>query len=1164
MIEHKKQTFVNTLRSGYKKEDYIRFLREMLNNVEIIAPDKEIKPFNTFSAAVEYYTHIGYYTASDKKRVALFSICLRDDNKVENARGMQRSFVKSLLQNNNCNGALVAFFTKGDTAKWRLSLVRLDNEFSGGKLSEKLTPAKRYSYLVGDKEPCHTAQERLFPIFANDDENPSLDTLEEAFSVEAVTKDFFDRYREKYLDLKEYLELNPQFVKEAAERGFDSEQFAKKLMGQIVFLYFIQKKGWLGVNAFPAVLTEKEYRKAFYRSGSKPKELMTIAYKPGSDGDYHRDNDAILKLSDDDETFLSTLVKGDPWGTGPKDFMNTIFEGCIKKGQNFFDDYLEPLFYTGLNKNRGENAFYPLFHRRIPFLNGGLFEEMDGYDWQNNDFSIPNELFSNKANKGRDADGILDVFNRYNFTMAEDEPMEREVAIDPEMLGKVFENLLDVKNRKSKGAFYTPREIVHYMCQESLINYLAGKTGISEDDIRTFVLYGEYFKDKDTEKTIDAVSKSGKRIKVFDKDKEMEIPESILSFKNNVNRLAEIDELLAKVKVVDPAVGSGAFPLGMLNEIVKVRNIITSYMMIGLNGAQRLLLHSERNPYRMKRETIRDCIFACDIEPSAVDITKLRLWLSLVIDNQIMGEENEELGYSTKPRELPNLDCNIICGNSLLDEFMGHKLMTENDALKNVSEGYQGTFDDQKFFRIINELIDLQTRLYDEKDHTEKDSLKQQIQDKYDSIVLEQIGQNQQLADAYYQASQQPSRPFVLWQLYFPKVFRDNGGFDIVIGNPPYVDSEEMTRSMPELREVYSRLFDSAKGNWDLFVLFIEKGIRLLKNDAVISFIVPNKLVSAPYTTALRKIMQKNRVVEMRDYSEVNVFKTAAVYPVVFRLQLTSSNLPVSMDVMQDMEHISNHNLIVAEKFYENIDWDKYFHSSQADIQIIDKLNSFKRLSEIAKVNGAATVNEAYLVKEFLFDGSPEDVDVKKFINTGGIDPYRSMHGESPIRYLKGAYTYPLVKNQDLKEMSSKRYSESNAEKIIIGGMTKVLECYYDVGEYLAGKSTTIVYGCKRLKYIIAILNSKLMTYYYQTFYNSMSLAGGFYRIGAPQIKTLPIAFPNKDSIIDAVEEMVDRIIEAKNNRIDTMLIEKEIDKMVYEIYGLTDVEIEIVEKQMI
>lgn len=274
--------------------------------------------------------------------------------------------------------------------------------------------------------------------------------------------------------------------------------------------------------------------------------------------------------------------------------------------------------------------------------------------------------------------------------------------------------------------------------------------------------------------------------------------------------------------------------------------------------------------------------------------------------------------------------------------------------------------------------------------------------------------------------------------------------------------------------------------------------------------------------------------------------------------------MPVCMDVMQDMVHISNHNLIPAEKFYENIDWDKYFHSTQIDIQIIDKLHSFKKLSEIAKVNGAATVNEAYLVKEFLFDGNSEDVDVKKFINTGGIDPYKSMHGESPIRYLKGAYTYPLVKNQDLKEMSPKRYSESNAEKIIIGGMTKILECYYDVGEYLAGKSTTIVYGCDHLKYIIAILNSKLMTYYYQTFYNSMSLAGGFYRIGAPQIKALPIAFPDNNSIIDAIEEMVDKIIEAKRNGNDTILIEKEINAKIYKIYGLTDEEIETVEKQMI
>ena len=788
----KEQIFQDTLHDEYKHESFILFIREMLNNVNLVAPNKQLKTYSTFSAAVDYYYHIGNYVSEDQQKVALFSVCLKSDPNLENARSMQRNFVKSLIRDMGYKGALVAFFTSGDTKKWRFSLVRIDYEFSNGKLSEKLTPAKRYSYLVGKDEPCHTAMERLLPIFEDDSANPSLDRLEEAFSVEAVTNDFFRQYREKYLELKEYLESNQQFVKEANEKGFDSEQFAKKLMGQIVFLYFIQKKGWLGVEAFPKMLTEKIYKNAFFRSGAKPKQIMPYVYKKYSDGNYYLDQKALMNLSEEDETFLSTLIKGNAWGTGPKDFMKRSFDDVVKKqGKNYFDDFLEPLFYTGLNENRGDNAFYPPSHRRIPFLNGGLFEEMDGYDWKNNNFEIPNELFSNEAEKDREADGILDIFNRYNFTMAEDEPMEREVAIDPEMLGKVFENLLDVKDRKSKGAFYTPREIVHYMCQESIINYLASKTNISESDIRKFVLYGEYFKDEDIQKTTDVDGK-----KVFDKTKKLEIPESIFSFEHNVNRLKEIDDLLANVKVVDPAVGSGAFPLGMLNEIVKARNTLTSYMAIEKNSRQRKDLYIERNPYRFKRETIRDCIFACDIEPSAVDITKLRLWLSLVIDDQIMEIDDVIMDSSTKPRELPNLDCNIICGNSLLDEFMGEKLITKSSALNNLGEYYQGTLYDESVYQTINEIIALQRKLYDEKDHVEKNSLKRQIQERYDNIILEQLKGIDKAEDNYYQAIQKPSRPFILWQLYFPRVFKENGGFDIVIGNPPYgalfSDNEKM------------------------------------------------------------------------------------------------------------------------------------------------------------------------------------------------------------------------------------------------------------------------------------------------------------------------------------------------------------------------------------
>lgn len=880
MSDVKRERFVNTLTAPYSKQDYILFLKELLTNVQLVAPDKEIEPFHTFAAAIAKYSHIGNYMGDDNKKVALFSVCLKNDKNLENARSMQRNFVKSLLESSDCAGALVSFYTAEEPDKWRLSFVRMDYEFSKGKINKKLTPAKRYSYLVGKDEPCHTAQERLYPIFWDDNRNPSIDELEEAFSVEAVTKEFFVKYREKYLDLKESLERNPQFVAEAESRGFDSEQFAKKLMGQIVFLYFIQKKGWMGVNAFPFALSERQYKDAFYRPGQKPKELMPKVYKQALDGRYIRDTEVLLGLSDSDETELSKLVKGDSWGEGPKDFMRQIFKGCQESGKSFFDDYLEPLFYTGLNQKR-DNDFFPPLHRKIPFLNGGLFEELDGYDWQHNDFSIPNEIFSNVDKKGRDADGILDVFDRYNFTMAEDEPMEREVAIDPEMLGKVFENLLDVSDRKSKGAFYTPREIVHYMCQETLIQYLSGKTGIADTDIRKFILLSDYFRDEDVKKTKFVKGVDGaKGHYEFDYDKDMEIPESILSYKKKINRLKEIDDYLANIKVVDLAVGSGAFPLGMLNEIVKARDIITTYMTIEMNGRERLQSHVDRNIYNLKRSTIKNCIFACDIEASATDITKLRLWLSLVIDNQIMKEENLELGYSVKPRELPNLECNVICGNSLIDEFKGIKLITENDALNNLSDNRQGTLFDQSLSGLINELIDLQAKLYDEKNHAEKASLNDRIQEIYNKIVIEQIQYrtNPELIDEYYRAIQLPSKPFVLWQLYFPKVFRDNGGFDVVIGNPPYVSAPSQLADpiLAVNREtiIQSKRFETLHSKWDLYIPFMELGMQLLRPNGNFAMIVPYPLTNQIYGKKLREYFtEKYDMYKIADLNDVKIFE---------------------------------------------------------------------------------------------------------------------------------------------------------------------------------------------------------------------------------------------------------------------------------------------------
>ncbi len=571
----KQRIFEDVLQSAYSLENFTRFAREFFTDLRISSTRPQ-KPSQNFSEHIKEF-----YALGRQNDIAVLAVNLQKNKSVERARSIQRNFVKALIEDETAvDGAIVAFYSDSAPEKWRLSFVRLDHEFVAGKGGKvTITPAKRYSYLVGENEPCATAYQQLFPIFENDSSDVTLDELEEAFSVERVTKEFFDKYAEKFYQVKEYLENNLEFKTESETHGFTAEQFAKKLLGQIVFLYFLQKKGWLGVE------------------------------------------------------------KDSAWGTGSPNFMRKIFQDNEPTGKNFFDEVLEPLFYTALNVDRSRrNDLYPQLNLRIPFLNGGLFEELDNYDWQKNNFSIPNEFFSNEVEKGRDSDGILDIFDRYNFTINEDEPTEREVAIDPEMLGKVFENLLDSGTRKSKGAFYTPREIVHYMCRETLISYLVEKSKIPEDAIRNFILYGDYFKDSD--------------IANFAEHRDLQIADEIFSPAQNVNRLAELDKFLQAVKVADLAVGSGAFLLGMLNEITKAREVLTTYL--NFSKVEKL----ERSLYDLKLETIKNSIFACDIEPSAVDIAKLRLWLTIVIDDEPTADKN-----SFKPKPLPNLDCVLVKRN---------------------------------------------------------------------------------------------------------------------------------------------------------------------------------------------------------------------------------------------------------------------------------------------------------------------------------------------------------------------------------------------------------------------------------------------------------------------------------------------------------------------
>lgn len=1018
MEDLREKNFEKVLSSAYDHNTFINFLREFLNDVKLVQPDRYQKVYGTFANSIRGYYHIGFFTGRAGKKVALFAIELNKDNSVENARTMQRNFVKSLLESSGCDGALAAFYTVDKPQKWRLSLVRLEYEFAKGKIKENLTPAKRYSYLVGEDEPCHTAKERLYPIFAKTDENPTLDELEAAFSVESVTNEFFEAYKEKYLELKEYLESNADFVEESTLHGFTSEQFAKKLMGQIVFLYFIQKKGWLGVDALPVTMNGRDYRNAFYAKGHRSREVVPRLYKQVGEDKYHIDINELRKISDDDEEFLAGIVKGKPWGTGSKNFMRLIFEDCIKHGLNYYDDYLEPFFYTGLNRNRGANGYFPPFHRRVPFLSGELFEELDNYDWRNNNFSIPNEMFSNRSEKGVwNGDGILDIFDRYNFTMSEDEPMEREVAIDPEMLGKVFENLLDVKDRKSKGAFYTPREIVHYMCQESLINYLTTRSGIPEEDIRKLVVYGEYFKEYDVEKTKKVVGADGQTHKVIDKQRDLEIPETIFSFKKNVNRIKELDDLLANVKVVDPATGSGAFPLGMLNEIVKTREVLTSYMMIEMNRFERFSFYSYgRKPYDLKINTIRNCIFACDIEPSAVDITKLRFYLSLVIDDHISDKTSLEFDEHTQPKPLPNLECNIICGNSLIDEFEGRQLITKSDYLNNAKDNYQMSMAQYVVDPLIKKLIEYQDKYFYAQDHEEKEQLKQLIQKIDDQIIYEQIKDDPNIVKDYNEAKKLSSKPFVLWELNFPRVFKDKGGFDIAVGNPPYIGEKGN-------KEIFRPIADTEfgrkyyLGKMDMFYFFFHKALDLGNENEELAFITTNYYPTAFGAKKLRDdFKERTQIRQLINFNELKIFESAlGQHDMITVLTKNKKSNIISHNKLCHANGVASAKLLGEVLYTQSHESDNY------DLYDVSQSNLYEGDENYIRINGVNS-DQADSVGSILSKIAHSDVTLKDIAQikqgiVSGADKYTDAHeAKYHLGFPKGKGIFVLHK-QELEKL---------------------------------------------------------------------------------------------------------------------------------------------------
>jgi len=586
-------------------------------------------------------------------------------------------------------------------------------------------------------------------------------------------------------------------------------------LGQIVFLFFLQKKGWLGIE--------------------------------------RNENNNFKK-----------------WGSGSKTFISELYKKYSDKkikGTNFYNDILEPIFYDALNN---PEDYYEKLDCKMPFLNGGLFEPINGYNWYETDILIKDATIKK----------ILDIFNQYNFTVTEDQPLDREVAVDPEMLGKVFEKLLNEKERKKGGAHYTPREVVQYMCRKSLFYFL--KKQIDEN-----------LKQEDYDLLIYLVEN-------LDNDLINEFKKT-----NLFNYLNKIDALLEKIKICDPAIGSGAFPVSMMLEIVNIRNFIGK------------MNNKETDIYDLKRNFIENNLYGVDIDTSAVDIAKLRLWLSLIVDEKSFEKINP----------LPNLDYKIIQGNSLVEKIYDIDFSYQK----------QSNLLDLSNDELSVNLFELLEKYYNTSIRKNKEKLKKDIRDSFSKLItsliefsgkkiskknLDLIKKN---SDEIF--DEKKERNYFLWNIFFHQIFKKNDGFDLIIANPPYI--KEYTD-----RDAFSQIKDHEyyQGKMDIWYFMTCKSLDLLKNNGVLCFIAQNNWFTNSGAKILRnKIVEDSQIQEINDFSNYMIFDSADQQTMILML---SKNKTESYDF--------KYSKVLSQDFSKK-DLIYFFNNHQSDKMFIENIKFEKK-----------------------------------------------------------------------------------------------------------------------------------------------------------------------------------------------------------------------------
>ena len=828
------------LRKEYDRQNWLQVLREILPGTDVYASPQTVPvSIPDASQAVQ----LARVRLGDRKQLAVLEVKVGDRIDLLRNRVGLRNLVARFIDQAEYHGVLAVFLAP--QADYRFTFASRMAEFDeAGNQVRRETAPRRYTYVLGPNESCRTAAER-FQHLSEKGLGATMADVIEAFSVEKLNKEFFTDFSAAFARVKAEIQRRNRWPEKTAKEE------AQTLLNRLLFLYFVQRKGWL-----------------------------------------NRQRDYLFRNF-------------------------TRFDDDAPDKTTFLDSFLRPLFIK--LSSEGSQANIP--GHDLPFLNGGLFADEYGDEHhdeavrRHHELQIGNDVFRSLFD---------DLLERYNFTIQEDSPNNYEVAIDPEMLGQIFEELIltsedsetaGKSKRHDTGSHYTRRPIVHYLCRDSLSAWLesqppfAGETDSSERMRKLLALDATEGFDEETRAALN----------------EILTPE----------QAAVLLDRLFELRACDPAVGSGAFPMGLLHELVNLARLCAT------RAAGKDPVVTERSwLYNTKKRVIERVIYGVDIQPQAVDICKLRLWLSLMVDYELSADPHncEASSFRRALKEiepLPNLDFKIRRANSLVDYIHGEPVELKhlsNEpgarlALHRLGSAKREFFNartasDKRKLRLdIYENLTELAKIELTRARTDAGGFGFELNDreaeraaelnkglKELGFITAQVRDARRMrAQAQEQALERirtqfddPIKPTFVWQLDFAEVFhRDEtpqgesflpmettvegcststrNGFDLFIGNPPYIRIQTLTKSNPKLAAYYKQRYDSAKkGNFDLYVCFVERGLELLHQNqkGQLAFILPHKFFNNQYGAPLRGILSGNRHVR-----HIVHFGTQQIFP---------------------------------------------------------------------------------------------------------------------------------------------------------------------------------------------------------------------------------------------------------------------------------------------